>query len=122
MALIEIENMEFFARHGCFPEERIIGNRFIVSLAMEVNADRACESDEIADAVNYQNSYEIVKAEMQQPSHLLEHVAKRILDALFKNQKGISKATVKVSKINPPMGGQIEKVSLSLSRESKTKD
>jgi dihydroneopterin aldolase len=116
MAIIEIENMEFFARHGCFEEERTIGNKFLVNLMMEVDAEKASESDEIADAVNYQISYNIVKAEMQQPSHLLEHVAKRILDALFAHQDGIRKATVKVSKINPPMGGMIEKVSLTLSR------
>jgi dihydroneopterin aldolase len=53
---------------------------------------------------------------MQQKSKLLENVAKRILDALFLSFTSIEKAKIKVSKLNPPMGGQIEKVSVTLTR------
>ncbi len=54
---------------------------------------------------------------MKQKSHLLENIAKRILDALFENLNGIKKATIKVRKMNPPMGGQIKSVSITMSKE-----
>jgi len=116
MGIIEIEGMEFYAYHGCFKEEQIVGNKFLVDLKMEANCTKATQSDNINDAVNYQTAYSIVKKEMEQKSHLLEHISERILNSLFKNLPEITFAQVKVSKINPPMGGKIQQVSVSLSK------
>jgi dihydroneopterin aldolase len=73
----------------------------------------------LLDAVNYQTAYEIVKAQMERKSHLLENIAGRILDALYTEIGGINKATVKVSKMNPPVGGKINSVSVVMSRNKK---
>jgi 7,8-dihydroneopterin aldolase/epimerase/oxygenase len=116
MGLIQIENMEFYSFHGHYKEERIVGNKFIVNLTIETEMKVPMESDNLADAVNYQRIYEIVKQQMEMKSHLLEHIAGRILDAIYNEVKGIKKATVKVSKMNPPMGGKIGSVSVVISR------
>lgn len=116
MGKIEIEGMEFYAFHGHFAEEQIVGNRFIVNLTLFTDCTKASESDALADALDYQTAYRIVQEEMKIKSHLLEHVAGRILDRLFDSNKSIEKAKVKISKFNPPMGGQIERVSVSLKR------
>lgn len=116
MGLIEIEGMEFYAHHGCYNEERAIGTKFIVNLSIQTNLDIASKTDKISDTLNYQEAYNLVKEQMQTPSHLLEHLASRILDALFNKLPNIVQARVKVSKMNPPMGGNIKKVSVSLSR------
>jgi dihydroneopterin aldolase len=116
MGLIQIENMEFYSFHGHFKEERIVGNRFIVNLTIETDMKMPSESDNLRDALNYQRAYEIVKQQMEIKSYLLENIAKRILDSLYAEMKGIQKATVKVSKINPPMGGKIGSVSVELTR------
>jgi len=116
MGLIRIEQMEFYSFHGCFEEERIVGNRFIVDLEMETDMTRACQTDRIDDALNYQTAYDLVKMEMKTNSYLLEHIACRILDALFRNFPELDKASVKVSKMNPPMGGKIGMVSVELHR------
>ena len=116
MGLIQIENMEFYAYHGHFKEEQIVGNRFLVDLTIETDMQIPAKSDDLDDALNYQVAYNIVKEEMQIKSHLLEHIAGRILDALYNNFTTIKKATVKVSKMNPPMGGKMERVSITLSR------
>jgi dihydroneopterin aldolase len=116
MGLIQIENMEFYSFHGHFKEERIVGNKFIVDLTIETDMKVPVESDNLKDAVNYQHVYEIVKRQMEMKSHLLEHIAGRILDAIYSDIDGINKATVKVSKMNPPMGGKIGSVSIVLSR------
>jgi dihydroneopterin aldolase len=116
MGLIHIENMEFYSFHGHFKEERIVGNRFRVDLTLETDMTIPEGSDNLKDAVNYQRVYEIVKQQMELKSHLLEHIAGRILDAIYTELDGIDKITVKVSKLNPPMGGKIESVSIILSR------
>jgi len=116
MGIIEIEGMHFYAFHGHFESEQKIGNEFTVDLNIETDLIPASVSDNLNDALNYQTAYEIVKTEMSIPSHLLENVAKRILDNLYLNFETLKKAEVKISKLNPPMGGQIEKVSVILSR------
>ncbi len=116
MGLIQIENMEFYSFHGHFKEERIVGNKFIVDLTIETDMKLPTESDNLKDAVNYQRVYEIVKQQMETKSYLLEHIAGRILDSIYSEMKGIEKVTVKVSKLNPPMGGKIGSVSVVMSR------
>jgi dihydroneopterin aldolase len=116
MGLIQIENMEFYAFHGHFKEEQIVGNKFLVNLTIETDMQKPMESDNLRDAVNYQKAYQIVKDEMEKKSHLLEHIAGRILDAIYSEMSGIKKATVKVSKMNPPMGGKIGSVSVVMER------
>jgi dihydroneopterin aldolase len=116
MGLIQIENMEFYSFHGHFKEERIVGNKFLVDLTIETDMKVPAESDNLRDAVNYQQAYEIVKLQMEKKSHLLEHIAGRIIDAIYAEMTGIQKVTVKVSKMNPPMGGKIGSVSVVLSR------
>lgn len=116
MGLIQIENMEFYSFHGHFREERIVGNKFLVNLAIETDMKAPAESDNLKDALNYQRAYEIVKQQMEIKSYLLEHIAGRILDALYAEMQGIQKVTVKVSKLNPPMGGKIGSVSVTMVR------
>ncbi len=116
MGIIEIEGMKFYAFHGHFESEQVVGNEFTVNLKIETNCEKAAVSDNLNYALNYQVAYEIIKKEMAIPSHLLENVAKRILDSLYLHFTSIKKAEVKISKMNPPMGGEIEKVSVTLTR------
>lgn len=114
MALIEIEGMEFYSFHGHFDVEKIAGNRFLVNLSIETGFLKAIQTDKLEDTLDYQKVYQIVKNEMSKPSDLLEHVAQRIITQIKNEFQQAIKVKVKVSKMNPPMGGQIEKVSLSL--------
>jgi len=114
MAVILLENMEFFAYHGCFAEEQIIGNRFIVNLTLETDTSKAEISDHLHDTVNYQAVYNIVKKEMALKSKLLENVASRICKEVKTSFPQITKLVVKVSKTNPPLGGKIENVSVQI--------
>lgn len=109
--------MEFYAFHGHYEEEQIVGNRFLVDLELECDMTNAAESDQLEDAVNYQMAYELIKKEMRRKkSNLLENIAERILDALYTEMEDIDKATVRVRKMHPPMGGPIRSVGVTLSR------
>lgn len=115
--MISIENMEFFAYHGCFSEEQIIGTRFIVDLYLEVDTSEAEQTDQLAKTINYQDVFLLVKSQMEIKSKLLEHVGRRILNKLQEQYPDVEYAEVKVSKMNPPLGGKIGNVSLTLSTE-----
>lgn len=116
MSFIDIENMEFYAYHGCFAEEAAIGTHFRVNLRMEVDTSRAQVSDSIDDTVNYLSVYQSVKAEMAISSHLLENVGERIASRVLADYGAVEHVWVKVTKLNPPLGGKMEGVSLSIEK------
>ncbi|MBN1131583.1 MAG: dihydroneopterin aldolase [Bacteroidales bacterium] len=119
MGKIIIEEMEFYAFHGHYKEEQIVGNRFLVDLEIEGDMSIPASSDRLGDAINYQVAYRLIREEMRKKkSNLLENIAKRILDALFDNLKGIERATVRVRKMNPPLGGPIKSIGVTLTREN----
>jgi dihydroneopterin aldolase len=116
MGLIEIEGMEFYAYHGHFEQEQVVGNKFLLNVSIETNCTLAGKTDHLNDALDYQKVYTLIKEEMEVKSYLLENICSRILDRLYSEFNCIQKATIKVSKLNPPMGGQINKVSVTMSR------
>lgn len=114
MSQISINGMEFFAYHGCFEEEQIIGTNFIVDLEIETDTSKSEETDKLSDTINYQEVYLLIKKEMEQNSKLLEHVGKRILNSLTTQFSEIEKTKIKISKINPQLGGKLDNVSITL--------
>lgn len=116
MGIIELDGMEFFAFHGCFKEERIIGNRFLVNVSLNVDTKLAEETDDLTNTVNYQTIFKIVKKEMSVPSKLLEHLSRRIIDKISEQYPLVKEITVKVSKVHPSLGGKIDHVSVTLKK------
>jgi len=118
MGLIEIEGMDFFAYHGCFKEERVIGTRFTVDAWLTTDTSESEISDELKHTVNYQAVYAHIRQQMEQHSHLLEHVARRVIDALYRDFPSLTHVKIKVSKLNPALahGGKIRQVSVTLER------
>ncbi len=114
MAIIAVEGMTFRAYHGCMEEEQVIGNTFIVDLYMESDTAKSEKSDDLNDTTDYAKAYDIVKKEMESHSKLLEHVGRRILNAIHKNFPEVESAELKVSKMNPPINGQADSVSVTL--------
>jgi len=116
MGRIEIEGMEFYAYHGHFKEEQVVGSHFLVNAILETDLDKASQSDKLTDTINYLSVYQLIKEEMIIKSHLLEHLADRIIKRLYDNFPTLIKVRVKISKINPTMGGEIDKVSVTLEK------
>ena len=104
-AQIELRGLTFFAYHGVLPEERQMGNTFVVDLVLDTDISRAACTDELSDTVNYAEVYEVVKREMGMPSLLLEHVCGRIATALLDTFSALTRVRVCVAKKNPPIEG-----------------
>jgi len=114
LGTIKVSNIKVYAYHGCLEEESKIGSAYRVDVAVEADLSKASISDHLKDTVDYVLINHIVKEEMAIKSQLLEHVAKRILDRIFLECISITLAEVTVSKINPPINGDVEMVSINL--------
>lgn len=104
--------MRFYAFHGVMEQEQIVGNTFVVDLKLDVDLSKASETDDLPDTINYAEIYRVVKAEMEIPSKLLEHVAGRILRKIRKKFPSIEKVEICLSKEHPPVGGEIESATI----------
>ena len=108
--------MEFHAYHGCLEHEQQLGNTFIVTIGMEIDTSIAGTTDELIHTLNYQQVYDVVKAQMDIPSKLIEHVGQRITDTLFHAFPQIECLEVRLSKMNPPLGGKVDRVTIELTK------
>lgn len=114
MGKVLVENIKVYAYHGCLSEETSIGSDYLVNVSVNADLSRAASSDKLSDTVDYVHINKIVKQEMAIASKLLEHVAKRISNRIFSEIGTVEKTKVSVSKINPPIGGDVEKVTVCL--------
>ncbi|MCH2084932.1 MAG: dihydroneopterin aldolase [Saprospiraceae bacterium] len=107
MALIALEDVQFFSYHGFYEEEQILGGEFIIDLYVETQIMRAARLDDLADTVNYETLYFICQSEMKKTRSLIETVAQSIVDrieTLFDSVRGVK---IRLRKLNPPMGGRV---------------
>ena len=111
---IELEKMRFYAYHGVMPQETKVGNDFDVDLILTAPLEQAVKSDELDDTINYAAVYAVVKEQMDIPSKLIEHAAGRILYALKERFPQLAAVELKLSKLNPPFGGDVHSASIIL--------
>lgn len=116
MGRIDLKNIRVYAYHGCLKEETAIGSDYLVQLSVEAELSKASISDDLTDTVDYVDLNAIVKEEMAIPSKLLEVVAKRIVDRVLNEHPLVAKISVEVEKLNPPIGGDVQAVSVILTK------
>lgn len=111
---IEVTGLHLYARHGVLPQERVVGNEFVVDLALELDAAEAVEHDRLEGTVNYAEAVELVREQMAEPVQLLEHLAGKIRLAIKDRWPMVRGGYVRVSKPHAPVGAQVDNVSVSL--------
>ncbi|MDY8135317.1 dihydroneopterin aldolase [Aquimarina sp. 2201CG5-10] len=116
MGLIKLKNIKVYAYHGCLVEEKKIGSDYRVDLKVKADLSKSASTDHLADTVDYVHLNHIVKEEMAIRSKLLEHAAERILVRILDELPLIDKVSIDVSKINPPIGGNVEMVTITRSK------
>jgi len=116
MGIIKLEGMKFYASHGYYEEERKIGGHYTLHLSIETNTQQAGISDQLEHTVNYETVYQLVKANFSVSSKLLEHVGTQVIDALYEKFPQIEHVTLEILKHNPPLGGEVDTVSLILKK------
>jgi len=115
MSTIRLKNIKIYAFHGCLLEEGQIGSDYLVNLSVRGNLKKAISSDNLKDTIDYVVLQRIVAEEMEIRSKLLEHVGQRIINKVLLKAPLVNYVKVTVSKVNPPIGGDGAKVSVTLS-------
>lgn len=114
MGTIKLQNIRTFSFHGCLEEEAKIGSDYRVDLEVKTDLRKSAISDELNDTVDYVLLNRIVVEEMDIRSKLLEHVANRIITRIFREIPEVSRILLAVSKLNPPIGGDVEAVTIEM--------
>lgn len=114
MGIIKLKNIRTYSYHGCLIEEGKIGSDYAVDLEVKTDLRKSAVSDDLKDTVDYVLLNRIVVEEMEIRAQLLEHVAHRIIKRIFKEVAAISRITLAVSKLNPPIGGDVEAVTIEM--------
>ena len=117
MGLITVEGIRVFAHHGHLPEEAILGGHFIVNVWVEADTTEVEKTDDLNHTVDYVKIIEIVKEQMAIRSNMIEHPAKRIVDAILPLHK-VQKVMVEVEKIQPPIDASFDKISVTSQGEN----
>jgi 7,8-dihydroneopterin aldolase/epimerase/oxygenase len=114
MGIIKLKNIRTYSYHGCLIEEGKIGSDYAVDLEVKTDLRKSSISDHLEDTVDYVLLNQIVVEEMEIRANLLEHVAHRIIKRIFDEVPAISRITLAVSKLNPPIGGDVEAVTIEM--------
>ncbi|MFY9308711.1 MAG: dihydroneopterin aldolase [Bacteroidia bacterium] len=115
MHKILVEGIKVYAYHGCLEEEGRIGANYLVDVVMKTDFSLAAQTDDLTKTIDYVVVYKIVKRQMAIRSKLIEQVGQRIVDELKGAFQSIQELEVKVTKLNPPMNGNVERVSIVIS-------
>ena len=115
---IILQGMQFYAYHGVNPEERALGQRYVVDLTAHLELRRAGETDRLEDTVSYSHVYRTVRSVMEgEPHNLLESAAQDIADRVLA-EFPVEAVTVTVKKPNPPVrGSSIELAAVEIHRD-----
>ena len=111
---IFLKDLRLRAFHGVLPQEREVGGDFTVTLRVGYPWQQAMVSDDVADTLDYAAVYAVVKSEMARPSQLLEHVAGRIAQTLFRRFPAVTSVDLWLTKVTPPMGADGEGAGVEL--------
>ena len=117
MGLITVKGVMVFAFHGHLPEEAVLGGHFIVNILVETDTTEVEKTDDLNDTVDYVKIIAIVKEQMAIRSNMIEHLAKRIVDAILPLHK-VQKVTVEVEKVLPPIDATFDKISVTSQGEN----
>lgn len=109
--------MRFYGYHGVFPEETRLGQRFIVDLTVELDLQKAGQSDYLHDSINYGDLYALCKEIVEgKPFKLIEAIAEKISSSVLEKYFLIQTVTVKVIKPDPPIPGHYDSVAIEITR------
>jgi len=114
MGYIILSNIRTYSFHGCMDEEEKIGAEFRTDVKVKTDLSQAAEKDDLSYGLDYARLNEIILEQMKIRAKLMETVALRIIKKVFEEFDLAEEVEVRVTKLNPPVGGNIEAVSVEM--------
>ena len=119
MINVALHGAEFFGKHGFYPEEQLLGSKFLVDISVDFEPKSELHHDRLADTVNYEHLYELTFAQMQKPRKLIETLCQAIINDIVKQYPFVGSVSVTIKKLNPPMKGKVEHSSVTITYNAK---
>lgn len=113
-SFIHLKDIRFKGYYGVLPQEKVVGNDYIINLSIAIDLSKAIESDNLNDTISYAEVFDIVKKTTQVKCDLIEKVAGNIAKELFKAFENINELKISITKQNPPMGADCSGASVEL--------
>ncbi|HTI61766.1 dihydroneopterin aldolase [Mucilaginibacter sp.] len=114
MINVALHGAEFFGKHGFYPEEQLLGSKFVVDISADFEPQGALQNDKLADTVNYEHLYELTFTQMQHPRKLIETLCQAIIDDIVKHYPYVAVVSVTIKKLNPPLRGKVDHSSVTI--------
>ncbi len=106
MIKVALHEVKFYACHGFYPQEQILGNHFLVDAEVEFKSENI--GDEIFNTVNYEKLHLILTEEMKQPRRLLETLVQEMVDKIRLEFPFLETIKVGIKKLNPALPGEVK--------------
>ena len=117
MDKIKIEDLEVFARHGVFPEENVLGQKFLVSAVLYVDTRKAGMTDELTASIHYGEVSQFIDRFMKENTcKLIERAAERLAEELLLHTPLLKKIKLEIKKPWAPVGLPLKTVSVEIER------
>lgn len=113
-SFIHLNDIRLKGYHGVLPQEKVVGNDYIINLSIAIDLSKAIDSDNLNDTISYAEVFNILKKTMQVKCDLIEKVAGNIAKELFKEFENINDLKISITKLNPPMGTDCSGASVEL--------
>lgn len=114
---IEVNGIRIYAHHGCLAEETLIGGHYLVDITLSLDFSEAAKNDLLSKTIDYVLVNRVVSEEMAVPSKLIEHAGLRIYDRLKHETPLSCSIQVKITKLSPPINGDVDKVTITIGDE-----
>ena len=112
MNISKVYGIRTFSYHGCLPEETTIGGNYIVDVDLWCDFSSSALTDDLSKTIDYVDVNKVVENQMATPCKLIETVAYRIVNQLKEELNLLEKVRVEIKKINPPIDGDVNFVSV----------
>ncbi len=117
MDKVSVSGIRINSNHGCLDEEALIGSEYEVDIVVWGDVSASFQSDDLRDTMDYVKINEIAEKHVSQRMKLIEAVSYKILNEIFEEMPKVMRCQVKLSKINPPINGDVERVSFEVLRD-----
>lgn len=115
ISIISLNGIQLLGYHGCLPEERKIGSQYLIDISLSFDTTDAEASDSLHDTIDYSVIYNLIRHEFATPVNLIEHLARKILNAIHNHFSELENSTITIQKLKPPISGEIYSASVQMS-------
>jgi len=114
---ITLSNMVFYGYHGELPEEKTLGQRFVIDLVLTLDIAAAASSDDLHKTVDYTQAYRICRETVEKDRFkLIETLAAHVIDRILLACLIVERVDIVIKKPSVPIAGILDHVAVETSK------